>query len=288
MRRLASRLPVIAGLALAALLLAPASRAQERGTALPRVSPNAAVSRTVGVTDVRITYGQPSARGRDIFGGLVPYGQVWRTGANEATTISFSDDVQIEGQPLSAGTYGLFTLPGEEEWTIIFNETADQWGAFDYDDSQDALRVSVAPMQPPHPHEQMAFHFSNVTDTSAVIGLVWDETRVPFTIQTNTGANVRARAEAAASDADDWRAPYRYATYALQNGLYPEAALGWADRSIALEENFYNTALKARLLASMDRYDEARTHAESALAMAEEMDEAPQGLEQFEEEVAAW
>jgi hypothetical protein len=276
----------------AAALLAPAASAQpsssERGDALPRTSPNATVSQTVGVTEVRLAYGRPGMKGRDIFGGLVPYGEVWRAGANEATTISFSDDVRVEGRPLAAGRYSLFAIPGRESWTLIFNEVADQWGAYEYDESRDALRVKVEPKQPPHAHEQMAFRFSGVTDTSAVANLVWEDVRAPFRVTTNTKANVRAKAEAAAKDADSWRAPYQYAAYALENDLYPEAALGWAERSIALQETFPNTALKARLLAAMERYDEARQSADRAMALAEERDEAPQGLESFKEQVAGW
>ena len=269
-------------------MLAPPGHAQERGNALPRVSSNASVSQTIGVTDVRLTYGRPSVRGRDIFGGLVPYGEVWRTGANEATTITFSDDVQIEGQPLAAGTYSLFTVPGRSEWTVVFNEEARQWGAYEYDRSRDALRVEVTPGEAPHPHEQMSFHFGNVSDSTAQVALVWDRTRVPFTIQTDTDANVRASADAAAGEASDWRVPYRYAAYALERGAYPEAALRWADRSIALEENFQNTALKARLLAAADRYDEAARFATRALSIADGMEEAPQGLGQLREQAAGW
>jgi hypothetical protein len=273
---------------LAALLFAPAGHAQERANSLPRTSPNAAAGQTVGVTDVRITYARPSVNGREIFGELVPYGDVWRTGANEATTITFSDDVEVEGEPLAAGTYSLFTIPGREEWTLIFNETADQWGAFEYDESRDAARVQVTPEEAPHRHEQMAFHFGRTTDAGTQVALVWGRTRVPFTIEADTDANVRARAEAAVTEADDWRAPYQYAAYALENDLYPETALDWTDRSIALGENFYNTALKARLLASVERYDDARRHAERAMAMADEMDETPRGLDQFEQQMADW
>jgi hypothetical protein len=284
-----TRAAAAALLALAATLLAsPAAHAQERSSELPRVSPNAAVSQTVGVTDVRITYGRPSVKGRDVFGGLVPYGEVWRTGANEATTISFSNDVRIEGEPLEAGTYGLFTVPGRDSWTVIFNETAEQWGAYEYDESRDALRVNVEPTDAPHPHEQMSFHFGDVTDRSATAALVWDETRVPVRIETDTDAHVRAEADAAAADAEDWRAPLRYAAYALEHDLYPEAALDWVNRSMALGENFQNAAAKARLLASMERYEEARQFAKQAVRMAEEGNGTPQGLEQFEEQVADW
>ncbi|MDX1438871.1 MAG: DUF2911 domain-containing protein [Rubricoccaceae bacterium] len=153
-----------------------------RGNDEPRVSPNAAVMQTIGTTNVVITYGRPSVNDREIFGGLVPYNEVWRTGANEATTITFSDNVTVEGQPLDAGTYGLFTIPTESTWTIIFNATAEQWGAFNYDASQDVLRVEVEPTHEFH-IEQMGFWFDNVTTTSATAVLGWADVMVGFDIE---------------------------------------------------------------------------------------------------------
>lgn len=153
-----------------------------RGTDETRVSPNGLVGQTIGTTNVVVAYGRPSVRGRAVFGGLVPYGEVWRTGANEATAIYFSKDVRVEGQPLPAGTYGLFTLPTEDGWTVIFNRTAEQWGAFDYDASQDALRVPVTPEAGPAT-EMMTFTFEDVTDTSGDLVLAWDTLRVPVTIE---------------------------------------------------------------------------------------------------------
>ena len=146
-----------------------------------RPSPNAAVMQTIGTTMVHIMYGRPSVNDREIFGGLVPYNEVWRTGANEATTITFSSDVTIEGQPLAAGTYGLFTLPTADSWTFIFKNTAEQWGAFNYDSAEDALRVTV---QPTHEFqvEQMGFWFDEVTATSAKAVLGWSDTMVGFEI----------------------------------------------------------------------------------------------------------
>jgi len=171
------------GLSLLLLTLvstAPAA-AQERGNDEARVSPNAAVSQTIGTTEVRITYGRPQVKGREIFGGLVSYDEVWRTGANEATTFSVSSDVTIEGEPLSAGTYSLYTIPGPEAWTIIFNNVADQWGT-NYDDSEDALRVEVTP-ESASAREMMTFLFEEVTAEQGTCVLHWAETRVPFEIQ---------------------------------------------------------------------------------------------------------
>lgn len=169
-------------LLLAAGLAAP-TLAQERGTDEARVSPNAAVSQTIGTTEVRLTYGRPSVNDRTIFSddGLVPYGEVWRTGANEATTISFSSDVTVQGEPLSAGTYSLYTIPGEDTWTIIFNDVANQWGT-EYNKSEDVLRVEASP-ESASPREMMAFSFEDVTETSGTCVLHWADVRVPFEIQ---------------------------------------------------------------------------------------------------------
>ncbi|MDR8392893.1 DUF2911 domain-containing protein [Aliifodinibius sp. S!AR15-10] len=156
---------------------------QDRATNETRVSPNASVSQTIGTTQVTITYGRPSVNDRQVFGGLEPFGEVWRTGANEATTITFSDDVMIEGEPLEAGTYGLFTIPSkDQQWTVIFNNVAQQWGAFDYDSGEDALRVEVTPEEGSH-MEQLMFYFEDVSENSGTAIVHWSDVKVPFTIE---------------------------------------------------------------------------------------------------------
>ncbi len=142
-----------------------------------RKSPPMTAEGQVGDAQVTITYGAPSVRGRTIYGDLVPYNQIWRTGANEATTISLSDDVMVEGQMLPAGTYSVFTIPGEEEWTIIFNEEAEQWGAYDYDESKDALRVQVTPNMLEESAEVLAFALED-----GQMVLRWDNTEVPVSM----------------------------------------------------------------------------------------------------------
>ena len=148
-----------------------------------RPSPNASVTQTIGTTIVTITYGRPGVKGRQVFGGLEQYGAVWRTGANEATVFSVTSDVTINGEALPAGVYGLFSIPGETEWTIIFNKQPNQWGAYDYDQSQDALRVTATPEEAAA-MEWFAFYFGELTNTSAQAYLHWDTVRVPFTIAT--------------------------------------------------------------------------------------------------------
>lgn len=153
--------------------------AQDRGGDSPRISPNAAVSQTIGTTVVEITYGRPGVRGRDIFGSLIPFGEVWRAGADESTAITFSNDVILGGERVEAGTYSLYTIPGEDEWTIIINERLS-WGT-QYDQSADILRFDVEPEDAPH-MEQFLIYFQNITEDQGELVLHWADTRVPVTI----------------------------------------------------------------------------------------------------------
>lgn len=172
---------IICCIALIISVLNTSAVAQERGNKEARVSPNASVSQTIGTTNVTITYGRPGVKGRDVFdGSLAPFGEVWRTGANESTTISFSDDVMVEGEELAAGTYSLYTIPGEDEWTIIFN-TKISWGT-EYDEGQDVLRVQTEP-ESAEETEQLMFYFEDVSETSGTAVVRWDDVKVPFTIE---------------------------------------------------------------------------------------------------------
>lgn len=144
-----------------------------------RKSPPRTAEGTIGSATVTVNYGSPSVRGRSIFGDLVPYGNVWRTGANEATTITFSEDVVVEGEPLDAGTYALFTIPGEKAWTVIFNQEAEQWGAYDYDEGMDALRVEVSPTSLEETAESLKFEVG-----ADAVTLHWADIAVPFKVST--------------------------------------------------------------------------------------------------------
>jgi hypothetical protein len=141
-------------------------------------SPPAETKAKLNTADITINYSQPAVKGRTIWGDLVPYGVVWRTGANEATWIEVSEDVEVEGQTLKAGKYGLFTIPGRDEWTIIFNNTWQQWGAYEYDEAMDALRVTVKPQSVQDKSERMTF---NINDNGTV-DLIWDKLKVTFRI----------------------------------------------------------------------------------------------------------
>ena len=283
-----SLLALLASLALLVAILAPSSAAaQERSEQFPRVSPNAAVSQAIGVTSVEITYGRPSVRDRAIFGGLVPYDEVWRTGANEPTTITFEHNVQVEGQPLMAGTYAVLTIPTPDQWTVIFSRNENQ-SAFSYDDSQDALRVTVPPEEATQSHEMMTFAFENVTDTEGHAVLYWADTRVPVAITVDTPSVLRAAGNNAARKSANWQGPFRYAAYALQNEMMMEDAMTWINQSIAMTETYQNLAVKARLLGAMDNYDDAVTFGERAIAEGETLNDAPNGLDQLREQVDSW
>jgi len=163
-------------LALAFVLALPAFAG--RGDDAKRKSKNGKTEGAIAGVQVVVEYGRPSVAGRAIWGALVPYGKIWRTGADEATTISFSKDVLVQGQKLAAGTYALFTIPGEKEWTVVFNKTAEQWGAYDYDEKQDALRVTAQPGRVSTPTESLDFV---IQDDDVVMR--WENVTVGFAVQ---------------------------------------------------------------------------------------------------------
>jgi hypothetical protein len=147
-----------------------------------RISPKAELMQTIGFTDVKIIYGRPGVKGRTIWGKLVPYNAVWRAGANEATKIIFSTDVIIEGKNLKKGSYSFFAIPGKNEWTLIFNKVADQWGAFEYNESEDALRIKVKPQKGDW-EEWLTYTITKTSDKTAVIKLEWEKLKIPFKIE---------------------------------------------------------------------------------------------------------
>jgi hypothetical protein len=240
---------------------------------LPRVSPKASLTQTIGLTDVTITYSRPSVKGRAIWGELVPYGKVWRTGANEATTIKFSDDVMINGQKLPAGTYSLHTIPDKDQWTVIFNNVADQWGSFNYDQTKDALRVTVKPETAPFT-ESMTFGVDNVTPDSGTVVLRWDKVAVPFTVSVNTTQKALANVRDAVSQAkaDDWKTPMRAAQFAFDNKVAQDDTSRWLDQSLKLNENINNLYLKAQMQARAGQRDAAVKTAQQAIAKATDKD----------------
>ena len=187
---------------------------QAQDLKFPQVSPAATVTQTVGLTDITISYHRPGVKGRTIWGDLVPYDKVWRTGANNATTIEFSHDVTVEGQPLKAGKYGLFTIPGKSEWTVVFSKQADIWGTYNYKEDQDVLRVKVKAAAAPF-CEWLNFKFAKLTEGSAVVVLHWEKLMVPFALKVDTGGIVSKNIERTMGRY--WVSPYYAAEFAMKS-----------------------------------------------------------------------
>lgn len=228
------------------------------------MSPNATVGQTIGATHVTIHYSRPAVRGRQVFGDLQKYGEVWRLGANEATTVTFTHDVTIEGKPLKAGTYALMAIPNSDRWTIIVNSHANQWGAYAYKPEHDLLRVDVTPVSAPH-QEQFSLSFEDITHTSATLNIRWHGVRVPVRIETNTAANVRALMTEKVASTKDGKEYYWFARQAYGSDFMIDEAIEWAKKSLEYEQSYDRLAIMARLQAKAGNYPEAVAYAERAL-----------------------
>jgi hypothetical protein len=236
---------------------------------LPRQSQHAMVSQRIGVTDITVNYHRPLANGRQIWGKVVPYGQVWRAGANENTTITFTDPVTIEGQALDKGTYGLHMIPGEHDWTIIFSKNSTSWGSFTYKQDEDSLRVNVKP-QTADAHDALAYDFDDVKTDSAVVTMRWDKVAVPFKVAVNVNDIVTAAIHRQLHGLNQyyWEGWDDAAGYFLANKINLDEALNDEDLSIQAEERYDNWMNKSRILEAMNRKEDATAARDKALGMA--------------------
>ncbi len=262
---------------------------------VPRPSQAASVMQRVGVTDITITYSRPGVKGRKIWGdplpeqasvtgeatlddqnkrpkdaAIVPYGHIWRTGANEATQFVVTDDVLINGQKLAAGSYSLHTIPTKDEWTIVFNGAANQWGSFAYDPAKDTLRVKAKPQLVNENQEWLAFNIEPVGEDSAQVNIRWEKISVPFTVKVpDVAATTMAKLKSTVGNAkpDDWRTRLQAGNYLLNNKDASDDALGmeWLDQSIKVKETFQNLAAKANALYKAGKKAEAIALAEQAV-----------------------
>ena len=216
-----------------AALFTSVSNAQEAKTIdFPQASPSASVKERVGVTAVSIDYSRPSARERKIFGGLVPYGSLWRTGANAATKITFSTDVKLGGAAVPAGSYALFTIPGEAEWTVVLSKVVDgQWGSYTYDKKDDQARVTVKPVAMAEPMETMTISLQDMHPGKANLVIAWEKTKVPVEIDTDVVAKLKPQIEAAV--AGDGEKPYfAAAMFYYENNLDMALAKTWIEAAV--------------------------------------------------------
>jgi hypothetical protein len=200
----------------------------------PAPSPSQKIEQMVGLTDVTLEYSRPGAKGRTIFGDLVPYGKVWRTGANKNTTLTFSTDFMVSGETLKAGTYALFTIPGEKTWDVILYSDASNWGTpGKWDDTKVAAKMTVTPEVMTMSVETFTITFDNLTNNSAVIGILWENTYVGLKFETPTDAMVSKQITAVMNgpEAGDY---YASAVYYLQSGNDIKKAQIWIDKAIKM------------------------------------------------------
>jgi hypothetical protein len=280
------RRSTLLAVALVAAALAPPARAE---LVLPRVSQKSTLAQTVGITDLTIVYCRPGVKGRPIWGTLVPYDKPWRTGANEATTFTATDDITVAGKPLAAGTYSFFTIPANGEWNVIFSKQKDLWGSTDYDPKQDALRVTVKP-EAADAVEWMRFTFENLSPSSADLVLRWEKLQisVPIAVETQKLTLAKARAELAIAKPDDWRTPYRAAQYTFEQGIALDEGAKWLEQSLAIQSEYSNQALKARWLAKDGKKKDAVAVGQKALALGKAAKTPPFDLATLETQVAEW
>ena len=236
---------------------------------LPQVSQHGEVVQTIGLATITIQYHRPLVGGREIMGKTVPYGKVWRAGANENTTIAFSDDVTIEGKPLPAGTYGLHMIPDKEQWTVIFSKNSTSWGSFSYDEKEDALRVTAKPKSS-EMVETLTYTFDDVKPDSAVAMLRWEKTAVPFRVATDVKAATlkSIRNQLRSVGGFTWAGYDEAAMWCVDNNYNLEEALKWEDTSIQNEERFENLETKSRILEAMGKKEESAKTLSSAIEKA--------------------
>lgn len=258
-------------LSLFALFLAfsaPSYAQFEYPVKLPNASQKAKVYQQVGITDMTIVYHRPLVKGREVFGKMVPFGKVWRTGANENTVIKFSTDVTINGQALPAGKYGFHAIPNADKWTLIFSKENTAWGSYFYDQGKDALRIDVTPKATDH-NELLTYNFTDVTSDAATVNLSWDKTMVSFTVKVKTKELAIASIKKQVNSLPywGWTGLYNAANYTLTNNTHLEDGLTWINRSIQNNKNFTNLMLKSQILEKLNRSEEAKPLTAEAFSM---------------------
>jgi len=253
-----------------------------------RVSPACTVSQEIGISKVEIAFARPAVKGRKVWGDLVPYGQVWRAGANTATTLTFSHTALVAGKAVPAGTYGFFAIPGEKTWTLILNKKAKQWGAYDYKQAEDLLRWEATPQAGPF-LEYLDYRVIPTGTGSATVELGWENLRVSFPVVFDTKAIYWAHLEDALKKAPDtdWVPWYQAAAYCQAQGIEPQKAQAWIGKSLKAGESFWNHETAARIDRDAGRKADSLVQLQKAIDLSR--GKAPKEYtENLEKELAAW
>ncbi len=239
---------------------------------MPQASPAATIAQKIGLTDVRIEYSRPSTKGRKIFGELVPYGQVWRTGANAATIIHFSTDVKIEGNAVPAGSYALYSIPDRNEWTIILSTNTKLWGAVGYNQGDDLLRFKVKPGKTGQKYETMEIGFVDMSDTGATVAIKWEQVRVRFRIETEVDDIVMSQIKTLIIDQQPSNPGlyYQAANYYFTTGKDMNMAHEWIKISVESDPKYWTMHLKAKIELALGMKKEAISSANKSMEMANE------------------
>ncbi|MFY0672951.1 MAG: DUF2911 domain-containing protein [Bacteroidia bacterium] len=240
---------------------------------LPQPSPAAKVEQTVGLTQIDIVYSRPGAKGRTIFGDLVPYNEIWRTAANKATAVTFSQDITFGGKEVKAGTYSLFTVPGEKEWTVMLNTETELWGAGNYNEENEVASVKVKSAKTGDYYETFTISFDNLTDESANMNIVWENTKVSVKIGVDTEAAAWANVESAIVEAEgSWRVYTRAADYAARSGKNLDKAIEWTEKSLAMNDYWWTYWVQAEVYAAKKDYKSAQKSLKKSIALGEEIE----------------
>jgi hypothetical protein len=253
-------------------------------------SPGATVAQDLGICNVKIEYSRPGVKGRKIWDGLVPYGEVWRTGANGATVITFSDPVKIAGKDLPAGSYAFFAIPGPKAWTLIFSRNTKQWGSYAYTTAEDALRVETTPSTLPSNQEYLLYTIQVKSPEALRVELAWEKLSVGFDVDLDAPNLYWAYLQKTlASAKPEESTPFaRGASFCLNSGTHLEQGLAWVDISIKAKETFNNVAVKARLLQKLGRTPEALPLIGKAITLATAAKAPKEDLDALEAYRAEW
>lgn len=253
----------------------------------PAPSQGATVKQTVGVTDVTIVYSRPGVKGREIWGKVVPYNELWRAGANLSTMLEVSEDVKIEGQKVPAGKYSIFFVPAQQgEWTLVVNKAVNLGGTGGYKQEDDVFRAKIKPVTMTVSKEWLEYAFDDLTDSSATVSLLWEKIRLPFKLEAATGELAFGKARTAVANGQ--AANIGFANYALQTNSNFDEALRLVDASIAVQETYRNNVLKARLLEKLGKKAEAVKFLEKGITLGKAAKNAPFDLADNEKLLATW
>lgn len=235
----------------------------------PAASPSAIVSQGLGLTKITVDYSRPSVKGRKIFGDLVPFGKVWRTGANKITSIKFDDEVVVNGTSIKAGSYGLYSIPNANEWTIILNSDDKQWGSYGYDEKKDVYRFKVKPAKTKYFVEQMAIDIEGLNPTTADIVIKWENTEARFKVDQLVDAKIMAEIEEKTSKPNATIDTYfAAADYYYQKGVHLDKALVWANKVTEKNKEYWAYQLVARVAAKQGNCAVALPNAEKSMELA--------------------